>query len=94
MHDTDRRGDVRRTGSEAKPLVADEKLGLSFEHVERVDVIVVGVVEMRIRSRASVREERLGDAELVEVRLDDDPPLEERFALAGPVHDTCHLERV
>src|SRR6476620_442866 len=42
MQDADRRSDVR-AGSEAKPFVFDEKLRLSFEHVERIDMVVVGV---------------------------------------------------
>jgi hypothetical protein len=51
-------------------------------------------VEVRNRSGAGVREKRLGDADLVEVRLDDDSSAEERLALAGPVHDSWHRFRV
>ena len=88
--------DLRRS-TDARPwrqhllLVVDKDSKPAFEDVERIRVLPV---EVRVGSGTSVREERLGDAELVEVRLDDDPPVEERFALTGPVHDTWHLERV
>jgi hypothetical protein len=72
-------------------LVVDQDSKPTLEDVERIHVLSVKV---RIRSRASVREERLGDAELVEVRLDDDPSAEERLALAGSVHDSWHCGRV
>jgi hypothetical protein len=72
-------------------VVVDQDRELALEDVERIRVLPVKV---RIRSGASVREKRLGDAELVEVRLDDDPSAEERLALAGSVHDSWHLERV
>ena len=72
-------------------LVVEEDREPALEDVERIRVLPM---EVRIRSGASVREKRLGDAELVEVRLDDDPAVEERFALAGSVHDSSHRSRV
>ena len=51
-------------------------------------------VEVRIRSRPDIGKKRFRDADLVEVRLDDDPSAEERLALAGSVHDSWHFGRV
>ena len=72
-------------------FVVDQDREPALENVERIRVLPV---EVRVRSGASIREERLGDAELVEVGLDDDPSAEERFALAGSVHDSWHFGRV
>jgi hypothetical protein len=72
-------------------LVVDQDREVALEDIERIRVVPVKV---RIRSDAGVREKRLGDAQLVEVRLDDDPSVEERFALAGSVHDSWHVRRV
>jgi hypothetical protein len=72
-------------------LVVDEDSESALEDVKRIRVLPV---EVRICSGASVREKRLRDAELVEVRLDHDPSAEERLALAGSVHDSRHRERV
>ena len=72
-------------------VVVDEHRKPALEDVERIHVLPV---EMRIRSGASIGKERLRDADLIEVRLDDDPSAEERLALAGSVHDSWHLGRV
>ena len=72
-------------------LVVDQDREPALEDVERIRVLPV---EVRIRSGARVREKRLGDAELVEVRLDDDPSAKKRLALAGSVHDSWHFGRV
>jgi hypothetical protein len=90
MHDLRWSADAR-AGRQHFLLVVDQDREPTLEDVERIRVLSV---EMRIRSGASVREKRLGDAELVEVRLDHDPSAEERLALAGSVHDSWHCERV
>ena len=90
MHDLLWSADARARG-EHLLLVVDQDREPALEDVERIRVLPV---EVRIRSGASVREERLGDAELVEVRLDHDPSVEKRLALAGSVHDSWHCERV
>jgi hypothetical protein len=72
-------------------LVVDQDREAALEDVERIRVLPV---EVRIRSGAGIGEKRLGNAELVEVRLDDDPSAEERLALAGSVHDSWHFGRV
>jgi hypothetical protein len=90
MHDLRWSADARARRQQLL-LVVDQDRELALEDVERIGVLPV---EVRIRSRASVREVRLRDAELVEVRLDDDSSAEERLALAGSVHDSWHCERV
>jgi hypothetical protein len=90
MHDLRWSADVRARG-EHLLLVVDQDCEPSLEDVKRIRVFAV---EMRIRSGAGVREKRLGDADLAEVRLDDDPSAEERLALAGSVHDSWHFGRV
>ena len=90
MHDFRWSADARAPGQHLL-LVVDQDRKPAFEDVERIRVLPV---EVRIRSGASVWEERLSDAELAEVRLDHDPSAEERLALAGSVHDSWHCERV
>ena len=90
VHDLRRSADARTRGQHLL-LVVDQDRKPALEDVERIRVLPV---EVRIRSGASVRKKRLGDAELVEVRLDHDPPAEERLALAGSVDDAWHCERV
>ena len=72
-------------------LVVDQDREAALEDVERIRMLSV---EVRVGSWAGVGEKRLRDAELVEVRLDDDSPAEERLALAGSVHDSWHRCRV
>ena len=72
-------------------LVIDQDSEPSLEDVKRIRVFTV---EVRIRSGTGIREKRLGDAELAEVRLDDDPSAEKRLALAGSLHDSWHFGRV
>jgi hypothetical protein len=90
MDDLPRSAHARARGQHLL-LVVDQDSEPALEDVERIRVLPV---EVRIRSLASIREERLRDAELVEVRLDHDPSAEERLALAGSVHDSWHCERV
>jgi hypothetical protein len=61
-------------------LVVDEERQLALEHVERVGVLPV---QVRVGAGAGVGEERLGDRELGQRRLEHDPAAEERLALAG-----------
>ena len=82
---------VEITGDGSRLLVVDQDRDSPLEDVERIRVFPV---EVRICSGAGVREKGLGDAELVEVRLDDDSSAEERLALAGSVHDSWHRCRV
>jgi hypothetical protein len=90
MHDLRRSADARARRQHLL-LVVDEDREPTLEDVERIRVLPV---EVWIRSGASVREKRLRDAELVEVRLDDDPSAEERLAFAGSVHDPWHRRRL
>ena len=90
VHDLRRSADAC-AGRQHLLLFVDQDREPALEDVERIRMLPV---EVRVRSGASVREQGLGDAELVEVRLDDDPSAEERLALAGSVHDSWHLERV
>ena len=90
MHDLWRGGDKRSRGQDLL-LVVDQDCESALEDVERIQMLPV---EVRLRAGAGVQEQRLGDAELVEVGLDHDPSVEERLALAGPVHDACHPRRL
>jgi hypothetical protein len=85
VDDADRRSDIR-AGAEAKPLVLDEKLGLSFEHVERVDLVVVG---MRVGSLEAGLEHELDEGQLLSADLDrrDSVPAFETFSLSGKEED-------
>ena len=90
MHDLRWSTDARARGQDLL-LVVDQDREPSLEDVKLIRVLPV---EVRIRSWAGVREKRLGDADLAEIRLDDDPSAEKRLALAGSVHDSWHCERV
>ena len=85
MHDADRRSDVR-AGSEAKTLLADEKLGLAFENVERVDMIVMCV---RVGPFEAGLELELDQRELLTPDLDrrDSVLAFETFAFSGREED-------
>jgi hypothetical protein len=89
--DEPRRGRRKPARAEQHLLVVHEHRELAVEDVERVDVLPVDV---RARSIAGAVERRLGDAELVEARLDHDPAAEERLALTAAMHDPCHRARV
>jgi hypothetical protein len=90
VHDFRWSANVRARG-EHLLLVVDQNREAALEDVKRIRVLPV---EVRIRSWAGVREKRLGDADLAEIRLDDDPSAEKRLALAGSVHDSWHFGRV
>ncbi len=90
MHDLPRSADACARGQHLL-LVVNQDRKLALEDVERIRVLPM---EVRIRSGPRVREKRLCDAELVEIRLDHDPSAEERFAFAGPVHDSGHRRRL
>ena len=90
MHDL-RRSAGARVRRQQLLFVVDEDCEPALEDIERIRVLPM---EVRIGAGTSVREERLGDAELVEVGLDHNPSAEERLALAGSVHDSWHSERV
>ena len=90
VHDLRRRGD-KRARLERLLLVVDEHGHAAIEHVERVGV---PAMEVRVGAVARVREVRLRDAELLERRLEDDPAVEQRLALARPEQHACHRGRV
>jgi ethanolamine utilization protein EutN len=85
VHGAKRRTDVRAC-AETKPLVVDEELGLSFEHIERVDVVVVGV---RVGPFEAGLELKLDQGELISADLDrrDSVFAHEPFAFAGREED-------
>ena len=78
VDDLGRRADARARAEQVL-LVVHEHRELALEDVERVGVLPV---EVRLRPGPRVREPGLGDAEVVEARLDRDPPAEEGVALA------------
>ena len=90
VHDLRRRAD-ERARLELLLLVVDEHREPALEHVKRIRV---PAVEVRIGAVASVREMRLRDAKLPEGRLEHDPAVEERLALARSEHDSVHAGRV
>jgi hypothetical protein len=83
-----RRESVRR---EQLFVVHDQNCEPTLEDVERIRVLPV---EVRARSVSRGIEIRFGDAELLEVGLDHDPTVEQRFALARPEYDSVHHGRV
>ena len=90
VHDLGRCAD-ERSRPERLLLVVDEHGETALEHVERVRMLPVVV---RFGAVARIGKERLGDRELVEARLDHDPAVEERLALARFEHDSIHCTRV
>jgi hypothetical protein len=85
VHDPDGRSDEgARTESEL--LLADQKLGLSFEHVEGIDLIVVVV---RLGALETGLELELDERELIPPGLDGRDALVrlEPFAFSGAEHD-------
>jgi hypothetical protein len=72
-------------------VVIDENGKASFQDVEGIGVLPV---EMRARTRLRGIEMRFGDAELLEVGLDQYPAAEEGLTLAWSEHDPVHCDRV
>src|SRR6266542_4029247 len=91
MDDPDRRRD-ERAGAEAQLLVAEQELRLAFEHVERIDVVVVAV---RVGARKAGLKFELDERELVTADLDRRNAIVrlEPFALSGAEEDRAGRRR-
>jgi hypothetical protein len=89
VHDSWRRGH-ERAGAEQDTLVPDQELSLSFEHVERIHLIVVGVWSKPLEAGLELE---LDQRELLSPDLDRRDALLSAEALAlGPVERRIAFE--